>query len=390
MKLELNLLLPFFFWALLFLFLCKIPLASKQSQPLRQELPESDPPVRTEPPSLSIIIPARNEEENLKKLLDSLARQSLKPAEIIVVDDNSCDLTAQVAQERGTRLIKLSALPEGWTGKALACFEGARAASGDVLIFLDADTCLEEGGLEILLSLYEATDGFLSVQPYHRMEKLYEKLSAFFNLILFLNMNISSCISGLNRARGAFGPCFICSRADYFALGGHEAIKGEIIDDLALARLAHKKGYRVHCFAGRGVINFRMYPGGLKQLVEGWTKNFATGAGKTGWWLFLVTFGWVTGAMSGPVDLVKGLVTGHNLLLKIGLILYLLFSVQIYFFLRPLGNFGLWSVILYPFNLAFFIFIFLRSLIYTNILGYVNWKGRRIKLRPRKQKGPSH
>lgn len=389
MKLDSNLLLPVFFWTLLFLFFCKIPLARKHSQLQGQEWPEGDPPAVPGLPSMAIIIPARNEEDNLKLLLDSLSRQSLKPREIIVVDDDSSDSTARVALEKGARLVSLPALPEGWTGKAFACFTGAREASSDLLVFLDADTVLEDDGLEVLCRLYQKIGGLVSVQPYHRMEKPYEKLSAFFNLILFLNMNISSCIPGLNSPRGAFGPCFIFSRADYFALGGHEAIKAEIIEDMALARLARKKGYPVSCFAGRGLITFRMYPGGLNHLIEGWTKNFATGAVKTGPWLFLVTFGWVTGAMSGPVDIIKGLIAGHDLLLRTGVILYLLFSAQIYFFLRPLGNFGLLSVILYPLSLAFFIFIFLRSMVYTHLLGYVRWKGRRVKLRPNKQKGRS-
>jgi len=380
MNLDLRPFIPVFFWLLLFFFLLKIPLVLNETR--KEQAARSLNPARWQ--SISIVIPARNEERNLIRLLDSLAAQSLKPKEIIVVNDSSSDGTSGVTQKKGARLINLPPLPPGWTGKTFACFEGAKAASGDILIFLDADTVLDEGGLEALMSLYDKTCGIVSVQPYHRMEKPYEKLSAFFNLILFLNMNVSSCIPRLNRARGAFGPCFICSRADYFAIGGHEAIKGEIIEDMALARLARKKGFKVHCYAGQGVISFRMYSDGIGHLIEGWTKNFATGAVKTGPWLFLVTFGWVTGAMSGPVDIIKGLVSGDDFIWKTGLILYLIFSVQIYFFLRKLGNFGIFSAILYPFNLVFFIFIFLMSIVYTHLLGYVNWKGRRIKLRPDK------
>lgn len=375
--------IPVFFWLLLFFFLSEIPFVPNEAR--RKRATRSLNPAGWQ--SISIVIPARNEEKTLTLLLNSLARQPLKPGEIIVVNDNSIDGTGRVALEKGARLINLPPLPEGWTGKAFACFEGARTASGDILIFLDADTVLEEDALEALISLYETNGGIVSVQPYHRMEKPYEKLSAFFNLVLFLNMNVSSCIPGLNRARGAFGPCFICSRADYFALGGHEAIKSEIIEDMALARLARTKGFKVHCFAGRGVISFRMYPGGIGHLIEGWTKNFATGASKTGLWLFLVSFGWVTGAMSGPVDIIKGLVSGNDFLWKIGIILYVIFAAQIYSFLRKLGNFGIFSVILYPFNLAFFIFIFLRSMVYTHLLGYVNWKGRRIKAKHKKLEG---
>ena len=377
MDFDIRPLVAVFFWLLLFLLLSKIPIVPGSGRKIQVAGFSDDAYAR----SISIIIPARNEEENLRLLLDSLARQSLQPAEIIVVNDNSRDGTAGVASEKGARLINLPDLPEGWTGKSLACFEGARAASGHILIFLDADTVLEDHGLEALVSLYEKRGGIVSVQPYHRMEKPYERLSAFFNLILFLNMNISSCIPGLNRARGAFGPCFICSRADYFAIGGHEAIRSEIIDDMALARRAIKKGYKVHCFSGRGVISFRMYPGGIGHLIEGWTKNFATGAAKTGLWLFLVTFGWVAVAMSGPLDVIKGLVADSDFIWKRGLVVYIIFSAQIYFFLKKLGNFGILSAILYPVNLTFFIFIFLRSLVYTHLLGYVNWKGRKIWLR---------
>jgi 4,4'-diaponeurosporenoate glycosyltransferase len=372
-------LIPLFFWLLLFLFLWKIPLALKKAQEPPTAM-ASDP---TEPISVSIIIPARNEEKNLALLLDSLSRQSLKPLEIIVANDNSRDGTARVAEDRGARLINLKDLPEGWTGKALACFEGAKAAGGELLIFLDADTCLEADGLKLLLKLYEKHRGFISVQPFHRMERPEERLSAFFNLISFLSMNVSSLIRRLNRPNGAFGPCFICARRDYFAVGGHEAIKGEIIEDLALARLAQKKGYVVNCFAGRGVISFRMYPGGLSPLIEGWTKNFASGAVKVGPLMFLLSFGWVTGAMSGPVDIIKGLATQNNYLIKLGIVFYVIFTAQIYFFLQKLGNFGLFSAILYPVNLAFFIFIFLRSLVYTHVLGYVYWKERKFRLKKR-------
>jgi 4,4'-diaponeurosporenoate glycosyltransferase len=371
--------IPFLFWLLLFLFLWKIPLALKEAKIQKKGMGSDPPGLR----SVSIIIPARNEERNLNLLLESLGQQSVRPQEIIVVNDNSTDGTARVAEMGGARLINLKDLPEGWTGKSFACFEGARAASGQLLIFLDADTVLETNGLEVLLKLYEKRGGFLSVQPFHRMERPYERLSAFFNLISFLSLNISSIICRLNKPVGAFGPCFICQKNDYFAVGGHEAIKGEIIEDMALVRLAQRKGYEVHCFGGQSVISFRMYPGGLSQLVEGWTKNFASGAAKIGPLMFLISFGWVTGAMSGPVDIFKGLATHNSFLLKTGMVLYAIYAAQIYFFLQKLGNFGLLSAILYPINLTFFIFIFLRSLVYTHILGYVYWKGRKFRLKNR-------
>ena len=102
---------------------------------------------------LSIIIPARNEAHNLPKLLDSLKRQTVNVREILVVDDGSSDLTADIAGQMGATVIASQALPAGWRGKTWACHQGALAASGDCLLFMDADTWFEPGGLERVLAL---------------------------------------------------------------------------------------------------------------------------------------------------------------------------------------------------------------------------------------------
>ncbi len=102
-------------------------------------------------PSLSVIIPARNEAHNLPTLLGSLAAQSVRPCEILVVDDGSTDRTAEVARELGARVIASEPLPEGWRGKTWACHQGAQAATGELLCFVDADTWFEPGGLARIL-----------------------------------------------------------------------------------------------------------------------------------------------------------------------------------------------------------------------------------------------
>ncbi len=149
-----------FFWLLLFLLLWKIPLARNVTREKRSTT-ELSP---TREMSVSIIIPARNEEKNLGSLLDSLNCQTLAPSEIIVVNDGSEDRTASISLEKGASLINLPNLPPGWTGKAHACFQGAKAASGDLLIFLDADTVIERDGLETVLNLFEKK-GWLRFDP---------------------------------------------------------------------------------------------------------------------------------------------------------------------------------------------------------------------------------
>ena len=114
-------------------------------------------------PKISIIIPARNEESNLPKLLSSFKNQSILPYEVIVVDDNSEDGTKRVAAEFHTQVISSSVLPEGWLGKPWVCFQGALTAKGDLFIFLDADTFLEPDGLEKMVNMYMTDAGVISV-----------------------------------------------------------------------------------------------------------------------------------------------------------------------------------------------------------------------------------
>jgi len=93
-------------------------------------------------PTLSIVVPARNEEANIPNLLRSLKGQVYVNDEIVVVDDHSEDKTATVAEKEGAKVIKSKQMPSGWTGKTWACHQGAQEATGEVLIFLDADTTI--------------------------------------------------------------------------------------------------------------------------------------------------------------------------------------------------------------------------------------------------------
>ena len=329
---------------------------------------------------LSIIIPARNEEKNLERLLNSIANQTVPIDEIIVADDHSEDRTGQIALNYGARVIPVPDLPEGWLGKSWACWHGALASKGDLLIFLDADVFLEKGAIEKLVNLYEKKKGLISVQPYHFMVRLDEKLSAFFNFILSLNMSLPLLFKKIIKPFGAYGPCLVCHRRDYFASGGHEAVRGEILEDMALGRRFLEKGMPVHLFGGKGTVFFRMYPRGFWQLIEGWTKNFASGAFSSNPFCLLICAGWVTFCLSAPLNIIKGFLTEQYQLVAISSILYLFFAAQICWGLNRLGNFGVDPGIFYPFYLLFFIAIFFLSLFQTYGLRQVRWKGRKIKL----------
>jgi len=337
-------------------------------------------------PRISVIIPARNEEMVLGSLLNSISKQSLMPKEIIVVDDHSEDRTASLAAKFGAKVIQAPDLPQGWLGKNWACWTGAKRAKGDLFLFLDADTVLEKEALFLLARAFDMHHGLVSIQPYHSLRRHYEKLSAFFNLILVFNMNISLLFRGLTKPMGAYGPCLLCSRKDYFSVGGHESVRTEILEDIALGRRFIQKKIPVHLFAGKGTISFRMYPQGLRQLVDGWTKNFASGAFSSNLVGLLLSFALITVCLSLPLNLIKGLINYNLILVLFWAGLYLLYAGQIYWVLIQLGNFGLATAIFYPLPLSFFIFIFFRSLVYTYLLGRVTWKGRKICFRRRQRR----
>ena len=311
------------------------------------------------PPTLSVIIPARNEAHNLPTLLRSLAAQPLKPREIIVVDDGSTDRTAEFARELGATVIASQPLPEGWRGKPWACHQGAQAATGDLLLFVDADTWFEPDGLARILSRY--TGGAFSVGPYHAVRKPYEHLSLFFNF----NMTVGTVPQGL------FGQMLLVDRESYRRVGGHETVKGRILENFLLAGQFRAAGIPVRSVTGRGVFSFRMYPNGLRELIAGWTKGFASGAGQTprGTMFLIVT--WMIGLMLAPLG---GLVTGDWLRWGAA---YLLCAAQVGWFSRQAGAFRWFSAVLYPVPLIFFFAVFAWSVLRSG--KRVQWKGREIR-----------
>ena len=309
--------------------------------------------------SLSIIIPARNEEQNLPTLLHSITTQPIKPREIIVVDDSSTDRTAELARQLGATVITSQPLPDGWRGKTWACHQGAQAAIGDLLLFLDADTWFEPGGLSRILSGY--TGGAFSAGPYHAVRKPYENFSLFFNL----NMNVGTV------PRGLFGQMLLAEQESYRRVGGHESVKGRILENFRLAEEFREAGIPVYSECGRGAFSFRMYPNGLRELVEGWTKGFASGAGQTPRGTLLVVVAWMTGLLLPPI---LCLTAGGWLWWGA---MYLLYAAQVGWLGRLVGAFRWYTALLYPVPLIFFFALFARSAMRSGKA--VAWKGREIR-----------
>jgi 4,4'-diaponeurosporenoate glycosyltransferase len=325
---------------------------------------------------VSIIIPARNEENRLPNLLHSLALQTCKPLEVIVVDDESDDNTAQIATEAGCRVITTDKLPSGWQGKSWACWKGASQAKGEILVFLDADTVFEEDGLENCLAEYLKEKSPLSIQPYHIMHRAYENLSAFFNIIVMMGSNLFTPLGAKLKALAFFGPCQFINKEDYLLAGGHSEAKGNILEDIALGRSFAAKNIKVRCMSGRGAIKFRMYPAGISDVIEGWSKNFASGAQSVGIVNLILISLWITGASGTSVLFIKAVADFSQTLSIPIVLLFLLYGVQIYWMLYRIGKFSPLLIILYPIALLFFVMVFIRAVIMTFIFKKVKWKGR--------------
>jgi len=362
------------FWSFGFLFLFRIPRCLENQNKALESYPR-----------VSVIIPARNEENSLPVLLASLRNQDLVPHEVVVVVGQSEDRTRQVAGAAGVTVIDSEPLPEGWIGKPWACYQGAHLAGGDVLIFLDADTCLEKGGLRNIVDTYLQSGGVLSVQPYHRTGRFYEQLSAFFNIIMLAAMGAFTALGRRLKPIGLFGPCVVVSRESYSASGGHVTVRGEVVEDLALGERFMEHELPVHCYGGKGTISFRMYPNGIREMVEGWSKGFAIGAGKTRLPLLLAIIAWIGSGISATVWTIEAISSMHSVAIIAWPLAYLACVIQLQWMFVRVGTFRFYTALFFPVPLLFFIGVFFRSVILVYVRRSVTWKGIVINLRGKAQ-----
>ncbi len=325
--------------------------------------------------ALTVLIPARNEAQTLPHLLAALAHQRVQADEVIVIDDHSSDDTAaiarQFAQGLPIRVIQPPPLPADWCGKTWALHHGVRASAGELLLFLDADTEPGPEFVERLVAQHDALGGLVSVQPYHRTEKPYEQLSVLFNLVGLMAVPLGpGC--GV-----AFGPALLTSRADYDRSGGHAAVAGKVVEDWFLGHCYERQGLPVSAFIGYGQIAYRMYPGGLGDMVVGFDKNFATAAGEVRWPRMLAVLLWLSGlfwaAWCLPAALLGWPLVGDPAIAPNALI-YAAFAVQLLLLTRRVGRFG-WISLVIPLPVLFFLGVFLLAILNLE-RGRVRWKGR--------------
>jgi glycosyltransferase involved in cell wall biosynthesis len=227
---------------------------------------------------VSVIIPERNEEVNIARVVRSLAnQQGLR--EILVVDDQSVDRTREIlaaleAEIPLLRTLRVESLPEGWLGKTHAVAEGARVAAGDWLLFTDADTEHLAGSLAELVQRAEDEGAdLLSLSPGQETPTWWEK-----SVIPFVYVKLAS-LFGFEEvsdphspAAAANGQYMLVRRDVYERSGGHEAVKSEILEDVELARTIKALGGKLLFLPGARWVRTRMYHS-FREMWQGWTKN---------------------------------------------------------------------------------------------------------------------
>lgn len=228
-------------------------------------------------PTVSVIVPARNEEACLGTCLESLAAQTGVPFEIIVVDDHSTDHTREIAASfPAVRVIEAGPLPDGWTGKNNAVVTGARQARGLWLLFTDADTVHLAGSLaRALTEAQENHADLLSYSPEQIAVTFWEMATLPVVFAELARQYPPSKVSDPNStAAAANGQYILIKREAYDAGGGHAAIAGTILEDVALARAVKAAGRKIRFRYAADAVRTRMYRN-YRQLRDGWTKNLA-------------------------------------------------------------------------------------------------------------------
>jgi 4,4'-diaponeurosporenoate glycosyltransferase len=322
---------------------------------------------------VSVIIPARNEENNLPLVLESIINSSTQPLQLLVVDDGSIDNTAAVAIRYGATVIASAPLPRGWTGKTWACHQGALAAKGDTLLFLDADTRFAKEGYTRIVECFAKfpENTALSILPFHQTQCWYEELSLFFNIVVAMS---AGGFGGLGRSY-LFGQSLLVRRTLYQQAGGHASVKGEILENLHLAEYVRTAGGKTCAFGGRGTLAMRMFPDGPGQLCESWRKAFAAGARLMSPVVLGLSIYWLGAAML-PVLMVLAARNGSRW--PIAVALYLLYVFEIAWFGRQLGTFRWTTALLYPVALLFYFATFAQSLWRQKRGSPVIWRGRQV------------
>jgi len=346
--------------------------------------PEPEPLIE-----LTVIVPARNEEQNIGECLKSLVAQSEgvfelgRDWELIVVDDHSTDRTAEIARGfPGVTVLEAAKLEKGWTGKNNAIWTAARKARGRWILFTDADTIHEPGDLQ--RAMHEASRhkaGVLSYSPRQLVSGFWQRVLM---PLVFSELALAyppTKVSDPNeRVAAANGQFLLVEREAYRRLGGHPSVKDRVLEDVEMAFIAKRRRVGLRFRYAPDALSTRMYltTGGM---IEGWTKNLAllfNNALATALWkvldiLLLAGLPWLAINLWSARFSPKGLEW-----LGAGWVLILLWLRTLFRFYARVAksNFPFVDCAISPLGLPLFVVLLYRSWFKHRVLKQVDWKGR--------------
>jgi chlorobactene glucosyltransferase len=326
-------------------------------------------------PFVSVIIPARDEERAIERTVRAMLAQTYEDLEVIVVDDRSTDRTGAILAAIGDpRLVVVHGEddpPPGWLGKPWALAQGSRRARGEILLFVDADIHYEPETVALAVAeLQRSGASLVALLPRFVLRGFWEN-AAMPQLALVALSVIPVWLANRNtnpKLGIGGGPGNLVVRADYDA-AGHEALRGEVVDDVGLARLLRAAGRRTIVVRADDFVSLRMYHG-LAEVVDGFTKNLFATMGRN----YAV-------ALTGLVLMLIGQLLPYVLLFvssmramaiaivgTITLVRVVLFTSLRY----RLDN----ALFLHPVLVAVWTWIFLRSMWVTGVRNELRWRGR--------------
>jgi chlorobactene glucosyltransferase len=335
-------------------------------------------------PLVSVLVPSRNEEKTILSLLDDLVKQDYANMEIMVLDDQSSDNTYQNVKEYSENhpritLISGKPLPRGWTGKNWACHQLSQSASGSIILFADADIRLKPFAVKNTVAWMQKFNlGIFTSFPTQDTATFAEKLIVpVIDIFIYCFLPLWQVYkSHWNSVSAANGQWIAFDRSAYEKIGGHLSVKGKIVEDVEISRLAKKEGINILVSSGVGAVSCRMY-NNTREVWEGFSKNFY-GLMNNNPAIFVVILSLLSISFILPYFfwLVPIHISAVVPALFLNLVLRTLLSVK---FKNPFWI----SILLHPLAILISIIIAANSVLWT-YRGKIKWKGRTIILSERK------